>query len=81
MSLLNGGLVKAKGITTDTEFVDRFIANITPAEWRILEQLPPIGRATELVAIVAEVRTLPRYPLPAEHPLNPASRYAEAVES
>ena len=78
MTVLNGGLPKAKTITTDTEFVDRFVANIAPSEWHILAQLPPVGRITELVAVVAEVRTLPRYPLTAEHPLNPASRYEAA---
>lgn len=79
MTPLNGGLPQAKTITTDTEFINRFVTNITPPEWHILAQLPPVGRYTELVAVVAEVRTLPRYPLPVEHPLNPASRYTKAA--
>lgn len=81
MSVLNGGLVNAKSITTDTEFVDEFCDSITPNEWQIISTLAvmgrPVVRVTELVCLVAEIRTVPSYPLRPDHPMNPASRYAE----
>jgi len=85
MSVLNGGLVKAKSITTDTEFIDEFCAGISDEEWRIVATLAQLGRpvvrVTELVVLIGEIRSVPSYPLPPEHPLNPASRYTEPTVS
>lgn len=78
MTVLNGGLTRAKGIAEMSDFIDEFIDHITPDEWLVLAFLPNITHVTELVAVVAEIRSAPDYPLPPEHPLNPASRYEVA---
>ncbi|SCX34486.1 hypothetical protein [Mycolicibacterium fluoranthenivorans] len=81
MTLLNGGLAKAKNIQTMGEFADQFILGITDEEWRICAALGGAVDIISLIALVAAIRTAPDYPLPPDHPLNPASRYAEQVAS
>lgn len=78
MSLLNGGLVKAKHIRTMDDFVDQFVLGITDQEWQICAVLGGRPDLISLISQVAAIRSAPEYPLPPDHPLNPASRYAEA---
>lgn len=60
------------------EFLEEFLSMVTPAEWQILALLPECRHFTELVSIVCEIRSTPYYPLPPQHPLNPAERFAVA---
>lgn len=55
MSPLNGGLPKQANESM-ADFIAEFIDHITPAEWRILAQLPQIRHVTELVAVVCFLR-------------------------
>ena len=74
MSALNGGLPKAKSqpFADDTDyFLDRFLANLTDDERRIVAQLPPIPRRTQLACVIAEIRE-PQPELPDGHPLRRA---------
>lgn len=73
MSVLLGGFRRTPEDHDD--YLDLFIAGITGQERRILAELPPLKRFTELVRVVTVLRTTPRWPLPAAHPLNPAHRY------
>lgn len=85
-SILNGGLPKARAIPqmTGPEFAEhiistrRFTGSVSDEEWALLRQFPSASRATQLVAMLVALRQMPRYPLPADHPLNPSSRYREA---
>lgn len=73
MSLLHGGFRRPP--ETFDDFLDHFMAGVTPEERRILSELPPFKRFTELIRVVTVFRTTPRWPLPADHPLNPSRRY------
>jgi hypothetical protein len=79
MSLLNGGTGKKTAHMTDLEYITEiFIPSITPQEWYVVSLLPFIRTVTELVVVVCEIRQAPKWPLPPDHPLNPASRYEAA---
>lgn len=78
MSLLNGGLVKAKGLSGE-DLDWEFIAGITRDEWEIVGAFLGSPDRIGLIAAVADLRCAPVYPLPPEHPLNPASRYDKAA--
>lgn len=77
MSLLHGGFRRTP--ETFDDHIDLFIAGMTAEEKRILQELPRLSRWTELVHVITTLRTTPRWPLPADHPLNPAHRYADRV--
>ena len=58
MSILNGGSGKrAVTAMTDREYMDVFINGITNAECAYLRHLPPITRMTQLVDLVARLRS------------------------
>lgn len=73
MSALNGGLPKAKSapFQDDTDFLNRFLDTMSDEERRILAQMPPVSRRTQVACIVAELRE-PRPELPEGHPLRRA---------
>lgn len=60
---------------TDREYLDAFINDISPEEWRMLAQLPPVRTVTGLVCLVVALRqAIQEQPpaLPADHPLRAA---------
>lgn len=78
MSMLNGGLARAKGLhgeDLDWSFID----SISRDEWSIVTEYLGNPDRVRTIAFVTALRATPRYPLPADHPLNPASRYAESA--
>lgn len=78
MSLLNGGLAKAKGLSgADLDW--SFIDSISRTEWEAVTTYLGNPDLIRTISAVADLRTLHRYPLPVDHPLNPASRYTEAA--
>lgn len=73
MSLLNGGLPKMPADMPIADFMAELIDRITADEWRQLRAFVHAGfrpalRATELLAVVGELRTRAGE-LPAGHPL------------
>lgn len=75
MSLLNGGLAKAKGlsgIALDWSFID----GISLVERYVASARFGAQDRIGLISAIARMRTEPKWPLPEDHPLNPASRYA-----
>ena len=77
MSALKGGLARAKGLTGD-ELDWSFISGISRDEWEVVGAFIGTPDRITLISAIADLRCAPVYPLGPEHPLNPASRYAEA---
>lgn len=77
MTALLGGLPK-KANESIEDFVAEFIDHITPEEWRTVACLPKLRHVTELVTVVVAIRKQAEWPLPYDHPLNPAARYEVA---
>lgn len=78
--MLNGGLPGK--VTADTpmpDFIEAFVARISRAEWDVVHQLFGSPDAITVITAVSTIRSTTKYPLPPDHPLNPASRYAEAA--
>lgn len=67
MSLLNGGFPTTPATLDD--FIQECVDRITDDEWRILAQLPPVKHVTELLSVVAEIRSAATQELPTDHPL------------
>jgi hypothetical protein len=74
MTMLNGGLTKARLIPamSEAEFLAHYLSSMTLDERRTIAQLPAIPRRTVLACVLSEIRC---WPLPPDHPLNPAARY------
>lgn len=78
MSLLNGGLPKAKGLSGE-DLDWSFIAGISRDEWEVVDAFLGSPDRIGLIAAIADLRCAPRYPLGPQHPLNPAGRYDKAA--
>lgn len=69
------GTLAGKKTRDHGDFVQKFIESITREEWQVIAQVPQMKRVEQLILFVIAMRKVPRYPLPQNHPLNPASRY------
>lgn len=69
MPVLNGGLTGIAPATSTDTFLTKFIESISDDEWRVLAELPPLKRVTQLVATVCALRVEFDNELPAYHPL------------
>lgn len=78
--MLNGGLPGK--FTPDTpmdEFVFAFVNGISRAEWEFVHQVFGSPDVITVITAVTTFRATRKYPLPPDHPLNPASRFTESA--
>lgn len=77
--MLHGGLPgKITAATPMPDFVEAFVSRISRLEWEFVHQVFGTPDYITVITAVTRFRSTPKYPLPLDHPLNPASRFAEA---